>query len=318
MALSLICACGARFEVEDTLAGQEVSCPECQQSLKAPALRQPSLRTSDLALASAVLALVGAFTILGTVVAVILGSLALVRISRNRERITGAGFAIFGIAGGTVFTLLMFLALSRTELFGLGGTKRRIMLADRVDTSGELTYKDDNGWSITRPSRDWGVSTVDTLNDPFVSALQGQGQNQRQVRLLLVATHRILYVDVRSEDRPVAVVDAILGEAVSVVTPDKKVDPDEPRRLRDNDALFRIVEVKPADSAKRLDAPEGVEAREKEVSVRFTAQRWKMLVRAYYNGSRLYVVRAYGPERHMKHGEADVRRLLDSFTIDGP
>src|SRR4051812_13283476 len=56
MALSLTCACGARFEVEDTLAGQEVSCPECQQPLKAPALQRVPLRTSGFALASAQLA----------------------------------------------------------------------------------------------------------------------------------------------------------------------------------------------------------------------------------------------------------------------
>jgi hypothetical protein len=319
MALSLICACGARFEVEDTLAGQEVSCPECQQSLKAPALRQPSLRTSDLALASAVFALVGAFTLIGTVAAVILGSLALVRIRRNRDRISGAGFAIFGIAGGTVFTLLTFLALSSNELFGLGAKLRRNMLADRVDTSGELYHKDDSGFSITRPSREWGVSTVDTLGDPFVTALQGQGPNQRKIDYLLVDTHRILYVDVRSEPRFGANIDAILDEAVGVVTTNRKGDPDDPPRTRDEADLFRIVKVEPAASSKRLDAGDGVEAREKEVTVRFSRQQWKMLVRVYYNGSRLFVVRAYGPAKHMKHGEDDVRKLLDSFTInDGP
>ena len=33
MPLSLTCDCGARFELEEALAGQSVSCPECQQVL---------------------------------------------------------------------------------------------------------------------------------------------------------------------------------------------------------------------------------------------------------------------------------------------
>ena len=73
MPLSLICDCGARFEVEDALAGQTVSCPECQQPLKAPAAQRPTLRTSAFALASFLLAVVGAFTVVGTIAAVILG-----------------------------------------------------------------------------------------------------------------------------------------------------------------------------------------------------------------------------------------------------
>src|SRR5262245_8864590 len=111
MALSLTCACGARFELEDTLAGQEVACPECQQPLKAPTLRTVPLRTSDYALASFILALIGAFTLVGTLAAVVLGVLGLVNVSRHRERVTGAGFAIFGIVAGSFFTVLTVTAL---------------------------------------------------------------------------------------------------------------------------------------------------------------------------------------------------------------
>ena len=318
MALSLDCACGARFEVEDTLAGQDVSCPECQQSVKAPALRGPTVRTSDLALASTVITLVGAFTLIGPVIAIVLGVLALIRIRRNRDRIGGAGFAVFGIVGGTGFTVLLLFAFSSNELFGLGAKLRHKMLGDRVDTTGELYHKDDNGFSITRPSRDWGVSTVDLLGDPFVHALQGQAANERPANYLLVSLNRILYVDVRSEVRPVQNIDALLDEAVDVVTPTRKGDPGDFPRTRDESDLSRIVEVKPGVSSRRLDAPDGIEAREKEVTVRFSRQQWKMLVRVYYNGTRLFVVRAYGPEKHMKHGEADVKKLLDSFTIEGP
>ena len=218
MALSLICACGARFEVEDTLAGQDVSCPECQQALKAPALRQTNQRTSDLALASTVLALVGAFTLIGSVIAVLLGCIGLIRIHRNREHVAGTGFAIFGIAAGTIFTALTLLAFSSNELFGLGGKLRRNLFADRVDTGGELTFKDaDAGFSITRPSREWGVSSVGNLEDPFVNLLQGP--NARKLDLLLVQTYRSVYADVRFDRRLVASADLALDEAVAELTP---------------------------------------------------------------------------------------------------
>ena len=75
----------------------------------------------------------------------------------------------------------------------------------------------------------------------------------------------------------------------------------------------------PAASSKRLSAGDGIEAREKEVVVHCTGQQWKMLVRVYLLGDRLYVVRAYGQHRHFDNGIQDVRTLLDSFTIlEGP
>src|SRR4051812_32084289 len=120
MSLSLTCACGARFELDDTFAGQEVHCPDCQQKLQAPGLSGPASarRTSDWALASMVLALVGAFTVLGTVAAVLCGVVGLIRIGRDRDRVAGAGFALFGIVAGVIFTALTVFALVSGDLFG--------------------------------------------------------------------------------------------------------------------------------------------------------------------------------------------------------
>src|SRR5262245_13070273 len=100
MPLSLSCSCGARFEVEETFAGQEVACPECQTSLKAPLPHCVPRRTSGLAVASVILAVAGAFTLIGTLLAVVLGAAALVSIARHRERLAGAGYAVFGIVWG--------------------------------------------------------------------------------------------------------------------------------------------------------------------------------------------------------------------------
>src|SRR5262249_7929426 len=104
----LTCACGARFEVDETLAGREVACPECQQPVKVPP-RQQASRTRGLALASLTFALLGAFTP-GTLVAVLLGVAALRSIARSRGRLTGAGFAIFGIVLGLLLGFLTVFA----------------------------------------------------------------------------------------------------------------------------------------------------------------------------------------------------------------
>src|SRR5260370_31071104 len=103
MALALTCVCGARFELDDTLAGQKITCPECQQTLKAPALRSMPPRTSALALASVVLALLGAFSGIGSAAAAVLGGMALARIGRQRERLAGVGLALFGLIAGIAF-----------------------------------------------------------------------------------------------------------------------------------------------------------------------------------------------------------------------
>ena len=117
MSLSLTCSCGARFEVAETLAGQSIACPACQQSLKVPALGKVRLRTSGFALASVVLALIGMFTIVLTAVAVVLGFVGLISISRNRGQFTGAGYAVFGITVGLIFTGLTLFAVTREEIF---------------------------------------------------------------------------------------------------------------------------------------------------------------------------------------------------------
>src|SRR5689334_20533062 len=117
MALTLSCPCGATFEVAESFAGQTVHCPECQAALRAPAPSRGPLRTSGWAIASLVLALIGAFTVLGTVVAVLCGLVALVSVGRSGGRLAGAGLAVFGIILGTLFTGLTLFAYSTGELF---------------------------------------------------------------------------------------------------------------------------------------------------------------------------------------------------------
>lgn len=161
MAVSLTCECGARLQIDDKFAGQTVFCPDCQRALKAPKTEPAPARTSGFALASIVLALVGAFTILGTVAAVILGIVALAQISRQGERLSGKRYAIAGIALGVVMTASTVFALSSIELMGLPNLVSDLQWKGKLDFGGplEVVHEETNGggFSIKRPSERWGV-----------------------------------------------------------------------------------------------------------------------------------------------------------------
>ena len=312
MALSLTCDCGARFEVEDTLAGQEVSCPECQQPFKAPALQALPVRTSALALASAVLALAGAFTVVGTLAAVGLGVAGLVSIARHRERLAGSGFAIFGILAGGALTGLTLLALTASELFGLGGWLREKAMADQIDTSGPLEVVSAKDFAITRPSEKWGQAAPGGLDDPILSPLQ------KDRDLLLVQPARNAFVDVRVDRKNKfrrfdQCREEVMQEFQNV--PDNPLfDPDEeeapPRRRPGRASSVSVA------ASRQLPALDGAEGQEMVVDVHRAGQAWRFLVRFYNKpGGPLYIVRAYTQGRSFRRAEDELRKALDSFRI---
>ena len=313
MALALTCDCGARFEVEDTLAGQEVSCPECQQPLKAPALQALPVQTSALAIASAVLALAGAFTVVGTLAAVGLGVAALVSITRHRDRLAGSGLAVFGIFAGGALTGLTLLALTTSELFGLPGWLREKVMADQIDTSGPLeVVAAAGGFAITRPSEKWGQANANALEDLVLAGLQ------KDRDLLLVQPARNAFVDVRVVRNSKGLTvegcrEEVLKELESVRdNPFQDGDEDDfPQRRRPG--WSRPVQV---ESERQLPALEGAEGRELVVDIRRAGQAWRFLVRYYKKPGRpLYVIRAYTQKRNFRRVEEELRRALDSFRI---
>jgi hypothetical protein len=158
MPFSLTCACGARLEIDDKFAGQQITCPDCQRPVQAPKADQPARRTSGLALTSLVLALVGAFTVVGTVVAIVLGALALVQMAGRSDRLAGRGYAIAGILVGIVMTGGTVFALTSIELFGLTGMMSNAYWAGKLDYGGTLeVVREKEGFAIKRPSEKWGV-----------------------------------------------------------------------------------------------------------------------------------------------------------------
>src|SRR5262245_24026439 len=104
MPLALTCTCGVLLEIDDKFAGQIVNCPDCKRPVEVPKTESPGRRTSGLALTSLILALVGAFTIIGTVLAVLTGALALRQVGRSQGRLAGRAYAIAGLVIGVVMT----------------------------------------------------------------------------------------------------------------------------------------------------------------------------------------------------------------------
>src|SRR4051794_647426 len=101
MAISLTCSCGARLEIDDAFAGKVVPCPDCQRPLKTqadePHAEPRDVPVSGLAIASVILALVGGFTVVGSLVAIGLGYLALRQIARAPDKVGGVNLARAGM-----------------------------------------------------------------------------------------------------------------------------------------------------------------------------------------------------------------------------
>ncbi len=174
MPIALTCDCGVRFELDDNLAGTGVLCPECLQPLEAPrgALSAGQPRTSSLALASIVLALIGAFTVAGTILAMFLGCTALLRIRASRGRLVGGGLAVAGIVAGFGFTGLTLLLLC-WPAGPIDQWIRQRTMAIQVDTSGALeVLSRDNNVVLRRPSSEWGRVPGERSDDPAVGELQ--------------------------------------------------------------------------------------------------------------------------------------------------
>jgi hypothetical protein len=302
MALTLSCSCGANFEVEDTFAGQQVSCPECQSSLKAPVRLRAPVRTSGLAIASLVLAVVGAFTVIGTLLAVLCGLLALVSIGRGRRQIAGVGLALLGILLGVGFTALSLFAYSQGELFGIGDQLRLVQLRGQVDYNSPLEIVEEGqGFKITRPSEKWGVARPELKqNLDNASAL------------MLVHPGHDAYVDVSVLPLNGATLDQ-LRQTVLDEYRDQKLDLGK----ADNPGI-QVHGLKVRDT-RLLGAREGTEVVEVTLDVRIMGQALTYLIQIVRDprSNRAYIVRSWTSRRRFAQIENELRTVVESFRVLG-
>jgi hypothetical protein len=302
----LTCACGARFEVEDNLAGQEVACPECQTPVKVPARDATPRRTSGYALASLVLALMGAFTPF-TAVALVLGIIGLIQATRHRDRFAGAGFAAAGIVLSLAFGTLTLFAVSSGELFGLGGWIRGRTLAPYVQTAGPIEIVEaGSGFAINRPSEKWGRIDPNNVDDPVVRRFHEPNA------VMLVHPGEFAFIDVHSvtENKPLSIA---ADDVLSAFQPAGK----QPRFPFQDEDDFLPPTRATLKQKTALPDKDGVEQVEMEVDVRYFRQQWRFLVRLFRRRGQgvVYIVRGYSQATRFSRVEDQLRRGLDSFRI---
>jgi hypothetical protein len=320
MAVSLICTCGARLQLEQVQPEQEIVCPECQDKLKVPATSQASRRTSTLALVSVVLALVGAFTLVGTVAAFVIGAIALLRILGAREHLAGIGFACLGMGLGVIFTAVTIYAVMSGGVDSLTGRIRAHMLARQVDTTGPKTVdRPDQGFTITRPSDEWGQAKDKRFDDPAIESFT------RDVDLLLVQTSRYAFVDVTRRACRRNDVDLCRQDVLDSLSPDQAkgvkarplpFDPVEEEPARQVHVITRDVRQISAPVNEKGEVVENIQGREMVVDMQFGKQRWRFLVRMYLKQpGALYVLRGYARTEVFEQVKPELIQALDSFQV---
>jgi hypothetical protein len=168
MPISVTCQCGARLDIDEKFLGKEIPCPDCQRPLptKAPVVPPPLdlpdyRRTSGLAVLSLTLALVGAFTIVGTLAAIVVGVFALRELSSKSGKLDGIGYARAGIIVGAVFTFITLAALISPTVLGLDTLLRDLAYASRIQYSGSKTVdtrrNNDVNITLNVPPGKWGI-----------------------------------------------------------------------------------------------------------------------------------------------------------------
>ena len=164
MPISLTCSCGAKLEIDDKFAGQTIPCPDCNKPLSTvPEPPAKLLPVSGLAVTSLILALVGGFTIVGSLAAVAVGFLAIKQITREPDKIDGLTVARAGIITGGVLTFLTFVLLVSGTTLGVDSLLREFRFGTEVDYKTEdggtfkITSRNaDHDLTIKRPSSAWG------------------------------------------------------------------------------------------------------------------------------------------------------------------
>jgi uncharacterized protein DUF4190 len=298
MTLAINCTCGAHLELDDRFAGQTIQCPDCKKSLQAPSLASTPLRTSGLALASLTLALIGAFTVIGTMVAVVLGFLALRQIRRQPDLLTGKRFALAGMVLGALLTAVSVVAYLKTDLFGLDRLLRSPMWAGKLDyseaeiASGAILLK--------RPNERWGHYRPRDTQDNL-------GQPTRPEFVILVDlrddAHAIAFSFPKGEMpdnfedyRNAAIPKFLQSELVRLLIPKRSSLPEWTDRDR--------KEI-PGENGRREEAL--------LLDVRLGKYERTFLMRFFPSGEEIYVVAAGTRKNRFRAMEVQLQQIVDSF-----
>jgi hypothetical protein len=304
MTLSIDCTCGAHLEIDGKFAGQSIQCPDCQQPLQVPTAAVQAVHTSGFALASFILALVGAFTVVGTVAAIILGVLGLRAIGKNPSRLTGNGYALAGIVLGVLFTALGLFAYARVEVFGLDRLMRERQWAGKLEFGDSTEVATQSGFSLPRPSRNWG-KLLDQSDGVFV---QDRSMDS------------VILVDVRDDAHAIAF---LFDKAPDVAD---KLETDRELALERflNSKLVRLLargRGKPAVSAPKVisttkAANGGRESQEVVFDIHLGKHERTFIMRVIPIQPSLYVVAAGARKNRFAGMETELRQIVANFKVN--
>jgi hypothetical protein len=308
MTIPITCACGARLEIDETFAGKTVNCPDCQKGLSVPRPEKTGLQTSGFALASIVLAVTGAFTLVGTLLAVLFGALALRDLARRPEEVTGRRYAVAGIVLGVIFTALTTFALTPAGLLGLNHLMARAQWAGKLDYSGpEEIVLSRERYAITRPSPNWGVRRP-----------QREGQERVEDEHIL---DDLVLINLDEDACLLCRPETVGGESDIEQCRKEAV-----RKFAETDwtGLFggktvpgrtgRIEEGVP----KRLKDIGTAEITEVRVDKSMAGQTRRFLIRVIKDGGRVFVLMGGSSRNNFDQVEPEIRKAMDSFRIVDP
>lgn len=311
MSIAMTCDCGARYEVEDLFAGQEVHCPECQHAARAPLVKDAPRRVSLLALYSLVVAVVGAFTLVGSAVAALLALISLARMRTGSGRRGGEVYAVAALVVAAVGAAATVGILYSPAASRLIGWQRRGGLASRVDTGGPPQVGSrDNACVLSRPPG-WGRLLEDRGLDPSIDFLQ----TNRDV--ILAGPTGEAYIDIRREPG----IPGELGEyrdrlALELQTsPPAEEEDENPMNRRPEDMFrFRVD--------KALPDIDGYAGHEWIAYLPRGKQTWIWMLRVYRKRAGgedkarpVYILRGYAPAKRFQAVEPDLRKALDSVRF---
>lgn len=292
MPIAVTCSCGARLEIDDKFAGQSIPCPDCHKPIVAQPPLPPPTRTSGLAVLSLLLALVGAFTIVGTLAAMACGAIAYRQLTRKRSNVGGVRIAQAGMILGAVFTVLAVAAYGSRSLLGLDSLARRYLWTNRLDypvqaaNTKNLPHSGD-AYSLARPSLAWG-------------SYKESSQRQNDV---------LMYVDLRDDAHIVWLTDRIDPQDDAAIVRDRAI------QLFQSSDFTKMIGKLPEQAPEPRNVSEDKNVQEFFLDVVLSGIPRTFLFWVKREGNNYINVIACGTRTHrFRHLDSVFRQTIDSFT----
>jgi len=262
---------------------------------------------SGYAVASLILALVGAFTLVGTLAAIICGAMALGQIRRSPQEIGGKRFAQVGILLGIVFSLITLVCLSTTEFLRLDGLLRSIEWAGKIEYLRDalVPINQSDGMDLGRsasiklPSPSWGRCTFKEFDAP----------KEKTDDLVLVNLWDDAYlVCLNKWIEPGQTLEVCRQEGQERFLQSELV----------NKILGRSSVNSPPPTGHDRDRKQipGTDTQEFLFDMRLGGMDWTFIIRVFRDGTRLDIVAGGTRKNRLARLQPEIMKALDSYKME--